>query len=168
MSRWLWRLTRLRDWDGVRRSGNIGRSVGHRRCRFRHWRPIGGLRGRHAGFRRRCLMVRRHKRHRQGKADPYPPEISLLHNAACRTRSGRGGCGSAAGLRQQPHQTRGDCLGFGSRIDTSVFSAITRGIAAKRVASSHGSTFIRASADNTLSRMPLASSQTDANRKASN
>ena len=54
-----------------------------------------------------------------------------------------------------------------SSIDTNVLSATALGIAAKRVASSHGSTFIRASAERTLSRIPLASSQIDANRKSS-
>jgi hypothetical protein len=54
-----------------------------------------------------------------------------------------------------------------SRIEISVFSAIARGMAANRVASSHGSTFIRARAERTLRRIPFASSQTGANRKSS-
>jgi hypothetical protein len=54
-----------------------------------------------------------------------------------------------------------------SRIEINVFSAIARGIAANRVASSQGSTFIRARADRTLRRIPFASSHTGANRKSS-
>jgi len=54
-----------------------------------------------------------------------------------------------------------------SSIESSVFSAIALGMAANRVASSHGSTFIRAKAERTLRRIPFASSQTDANRKSS-
>jgi len=52
-------------------------------------------------------------------------------------------------------------------VETNVLSALPRGIAANRVASSHGSMFIRASAERTLSRIPLASSQIDANRNSS-
>ena len=53
-----------------------------------------------------------------------------------------------------------------SRVEINVLSATALGIAAKRVASSHGSTFIRAKAERTLSRIPLASSQICANRKS--
>jgi hypothetical protein len=41
------------------------------------------------------------------------------------------------------------------------------GMAANRVASSHGSTLVRAKAEMTLSRIPFASSQTGANRNSS-
>ena len=54
-----------------------------------------------------------------------------------------------------------------SSADSSVFSAIAFGMAAKRSASSHGSTFIRASAERTLSRIPFTSSQTGAYKKSS-
>jgi len=54
-----------------------------------------------------------------------------------------------------------------SRTDKSVLSAIALGMVAKRPASSQGSTFIRASAERTLSRIPFASSHTGANRKSS-
>jgi hypothetical protein len=53
-----------------------------------------------------------------------------------------------------------------SNVETNVFSATSFGIAANRAASSHGSTFIRAKAERTLSRIPLASSQTGANKNS--
>jgi hypothetical protein len=53
------------------------------------------------------------------------------------------------------------------QIESSVFSAIALGIAANRVASSHGSTLVRAKAEMTLTRIPLGSSQAGANRKSS-
>jgi hypothetical protein len=54
-----------------------------------------------------------------------------------------------------------------SNVETNVFSATSFGIAANLAASSHGSTFNRAKAERTLSGIPLASSQTDANKNLS-
>jgi hypothetical protein len=52
-------------------------------------------------------------------------------------------------------------------METKALCAIALGIAAKRDASSHGSSFIRASAERTLSRIPPASSQIGAKRNSS-
>jgi hypothetical protein len=54
-----------------------------------------------------------------------------------------------------------------SNVETNVFSATSFGIAANRAASSHGSTLVRAKAERTLRRIPLASSQTGANKNSS-
>src|SRR4051794_885647 len=54
-----------------------------------------------------------------------------------------------------------------ARTDNNVFSAVIFGMAAKRLASSQGSTFVLANTERTLSGIPFASSHTGAKRKSS-
>ena len=77
-----------------------------------------------------------------------------------RSRTNRAAMAAASGDFQLRPETR-------SRIESSVFSAIALGMAANRVASSHGSALVRAKAEITLRCIPFASSQTGANRKSS-
>jgi hypothetical protein len=92
------------------------------------------------------------------------PARVVVGDSIRRPRGGRSSTSRAAivassdGLQSRP--------GILSNIETSAFSAVTLGIAERRAASSHGSTFACANAERTVSCVPLGASLIIARRKS--